>query len=410
MYFHPCKITSGDKITKKLLMRNISFFIKFLKHNKELKLKTINIKEIHKIVSQFLILFNKNIWILITKYKKEKTKECFHKIDNLNKLLKIILNVIGTSYISGLIDDEYFELIIKNTLIFSSENLSDEIDKRINSLSNMIFFIECIKIIKIVFNKIFLIQKKYSERQKEIIKNIIIHINNNIFGSKDSKINYLNKCILSKNDCKTSLLIDLAHIISKMNSSEINNYFINLLSNIYSFSFHYENCMKSILKLIEPLILNLNNKNLDEIHSELELSDLILNYLEGLNNKEKALSDQDGCLLKNGFYFGNKSSAIYGDINSNLETDFIILFGFKLEGEDLDGTILFELYNEEKTLIKFYINRNLKRRFELFARNETKEYSTNINIVPNKTYIISFYFTTEGFLRNNIVKIKYIKQ
>ena len=113
-----------------------------------------------------------------------------------------------------------------------------------------------------------------------------------------------------------------------MNSSEINKYFINLLSNIYSFSFHYENCMKSILKLFEPLILNLNNKNLDEIHNELELSDLILNYLEGLNNKEKALSDQDGCLLKNGFYFGNKSSAIYGDINSNLETDFIILFIF----------------------------------------------------------------------------------
>ena len=409
IYFHQCKITSEDKITKKLIMRNISFFIKFLKHNKELKLKTINIKEIHKIISQLLILFNKNIWILITKYKKEKTKESFHKIDNLNKLLKIILNVIGTSYISGLIDDEYFELIIKNTLIFSSENLSDEIDKRINSLSNMIFFIECIKIIKIVFNKIYLIQKKYSERQKEIIKNIIIHINNNIFGSKDSKINYLNKCLLSKNDCKTSLLIDLAHIISKMNSSEINNYFINLLSNIYSFSFHYENCMKSILKLFEPLILNLNNKNLDEIHSELELSDFILNYLEGLNNKEKALSDHDGCLLKNGFYFGNKSNVIYGDINSNLETDFIILFGFKLEGEDLDGTILFELYNEEKTQIKFYINRNLKRRFELFARNETKEYSTNINIVPNKTYIISFYFTTEGFLRNNIVKIKYIK-
>ena len=39
MYFYPCKITSGDKITKKLIMRNISFFIKFLKHNKELKYK-----------------------------------------------------------------------------------------------------------------------------------------------------------------------------------------------------------------------------------------------------------------------------------------------------------------------------------------------------------------------------------
>lgn len=66
----------------------------------------------------------------------------------------------------------------------------------------MMFFNETIKFIKIIFNNI----EEYSERKKDIIKNILLHINNNILGSlENNNFNYVNKYFLSKNVHKTSL-------------------------------------------------------------------------------------------------------------------------------------------------------------------------------------------------------------
>ena len=407
------ELKNKTKITirNKIRMRNVSYLGKFLKNNREIKIKNIFQTEEQRIISQFFILFAKNIMILISKYKNEKTKENFIKIIYLYNLFTIILNEIGISYISGAIKDDYFELLIKNILCFSFEKSVYTKDNYINDWLYKIFFNECISIIKIIFNKIYLIKKNYSQKQKEIIRNIIIFINSNIFGSS-SEINsnfHSNKCFLYKNDFKTSSLIDLAHIITKMESIEVSECFISLLTNIYSFSFNYENSMKPILKLIEPLLLHLNNKDINEIHNEFKLSDFTLNYLNELNNKEKDLLKHDRCLLKEGFYFGNKSSVIYGDLNTPLVGDFAIIFGIKLESEKLDNTILFELFNEEKSLVKFIINKNLKNHYELIAQFESKDSSTNVIIKSKKTYIFSFFFTTEGLFHQSFIKIKYIK-
>ena len=70
---------------------------------------------------------------------------------------------------------------------------------------------------------------------------------------------------------------------------------------------------------------------MDEIYKELELVDFTLNYLNALNNKEKTTLRENPCMIKQGFYLGNKLSGIYGDIYNNFENDFVIFFGFRLE-------------------------------------------------------------------------------
>ena len=113
------------------------------------------------------------------------------------------------------------------------ENISENKEK-ISDLKHMIFFNETIKFIKIIFNNI----EEYSKRKKDIIKNILIHINNNILGSLEkNNFNYVNKYFLSKNVHKTSL-IDLAHTINSIKSIDVTNIFIDLLTNIYFFHFN----------------------------------------------------------------------------------------------------------------------------------------------------------------------------
>ena len=69
--------------------------------------------------------------------------------------------------------------------------------------------------------------------------------------------------------------------------------------------------MKPILKLIEPLLLNLNNKNLDEFLNELELADFPLDYLNALNKKEKLMHRANPYIIKNGFYILKNSRVFY---------------------------------------------------------------------------------------------------
>ena len=171
---------------------------------------------------------------------------------HLNHIMKILLNIIGILYISKNINDDNFEFFMKIMLELSLENIPQKNEDKIEELNYMMFFKETIHFIKIVFNKIYFLQKEIPERKKELIKNIIIHINNNIFGSIEKKnFSYSNKYYLSKYDYKTSLLIDLSYIINKIKSDDITNHFLNLLSNIYSFEFKYINGMKPTIKLIE---------------------------------------------------------------------------------------------------------------------------------------------------------------
>ena len=393
-------------------IRKISYLVKYLNNNNEIKLKKSKDKDFHKILAQILICFNRNILAHLLSFKIEKTEENNTKIIYLNKFLKLLLKIIAISYLSNLIDEDLFELIIKNILIFSFEKSKEEKENNLRVLKHIMFFNECMQIIKFVFNKIYSIKKIYSERQKEIIKNIFIHININIIDplSKDDLNYHSNKSFLQKYDYKTSLLIEFAYIIVRMNSPEITKQFINLLTNIYSFSFQYENCMKPILRLIEPLLLNLDKKNLDAIHNELELSDFTINYINSLNNKENDLLKIDGCMIKEGFFFNNKSSAIHGDIKSHVENDFVILFSFRLQTNDFPNITIFELYNDDKTLVKFTLNKDLQGQYELYFQDDNKETNTRIIIYPKTTYIFCFIFMTEGFFRHKAIKIIYTNE
>ena len=73
-YLDELKNKTKIKIRNKIRMRNVSYLGKFLKNNREIKIKNIFQTEEQRIISQFFILFVKNIMILISKYKNEKTK------------------------------------------------------------------------------------------------------------------------------------------------------------------------------------------------------------------------------------------------------------------------------------------------------------------------------------------------
>ena len=161
--------------------------------------------------------------------------------------------------------------------------------------------------------------------------------------------------------------------------------------------------MKPILKLLEPLFFNLNNKNIEDINDGIKISDFSLNYLNALINKEKEILQKESCMLKQGFYLGDKKSVIYGDIN-NLENDIFIIFGFKLESDELYNVSLFELYRKELTLIKFYLTKDLNNVYELQIEDDRMN-STRVNIEIRKTYIFIFHIS----FKKKEIKIIYIK-
>jgi hypothetical protein len=168
IYFNELEMKREIKIRNKLRIRKYSYITKLMAKNKEIKTKLSNKIEYQKVISQFFISFNKNISIFLSKYKKEKTKGNNLKIINLNNFFQIILKAIEFSYISGLINDDFFELIIKNTLNFSLESENDVDENYQKELKYMMFFNGIIQLIKRTFNKIYLATKKFSERQKEI--------------------------------------------------------------------------------------------------------------------------------------------------------------------------------------------------------------------------------------------------
>ena len=401
------EIKEGIQIKNKIKRRNLRYLGKLLKNQKNnTKYYKKYDSTYEKIILRFFISFNKNISILHKKHSKNKIEISDKIIRRLNYIMKILLNIIGFLYISENINDDNFEFLMKIMLEFSLENIPLQKDDKIEELKYMMFFKETIHFIKIVFNKILFLQKEISERKKEIIKNIIIHINNKILGSIEKKnLNFSNKYYLCKYDYKTSLLIDLSYIINKIKSNDITNHFLNLLSNIYSFEFRYINGIKPTIKLIEPLFLNITKKTIDEIKNELDLTDFSLNYLNALIKQEKKILGTDSCFLKQGLYFGRGNTGLYSDIN-NLDNDFLIIFGFRLESEDTNDIPLFEIYQEDKQQIKCYINLSMSNKYQLQIEDEKHVHNPNIYIKNKKTYIFIFQFMLK---KSKSLKISYIK-
>ena len=245
---------SKKYFANKIKTRNLIYLIKSFKKSKNrLKYKAQITKNKKAITINFIITcfcFYKKV-ILIKRETNDKKNIIF-----LYELLNNILYILGKLFLDEIIQINYFELIIKILLTFVVKNsltsIEEEINKN-NEIYNMLFFKCSILLIKNVFSEILLTKGNFSEKENELINNIIIFIRDNIINSfKEKKdINYKNKYIMCKYDCDTIKLLDLSKIISRTNSDIIKNNYLDLISDIYSFNFRYENLMRPLLKQFE---------------------------------------------------------------------------------------------------------------------------------------------------------------
>lgn len=368
------------------------------------------------ILFNFFVAFYYNIFrqYLIIKANKDSKKNIIILDDLLNKILEIF----GKLYLDKNINDDGFEIFLKLLLIFSITNSIDKEPNEKEELINLMFFKTCINFIKIVFNNLYEIQKEFTKRQEELLINIILFIKNNILYSseKEDRISYLNKVILSKYDYKSSSLIDLSFIISKTKSKELYTNFISLLTDIYSFSFKYENLMSPILQQTGLLISNINRKKFDKLNEEINVSDFPVSLIDSLINKEKDILKEKPCLLKSGIYFGSNISGLSCDINS-LESEFMIIFGFKMESNNEEERTLFQIVNnKDKTpQIRCYLKRKYNEKekskdYEMFLKDkkEGEEY-IEIKVSYEKYYIFCFHFKMGGIMQSSTIKAHFIK-
>ena len=402
------------------LSKYIKNYIYFKKIINELKTNMIIKVDNNKIIFLFLIAFFYNVF---TFFLSAQNKKKYNKINinmKLNNLLKISFNIILKLYLDSIINDNNLELILLLLLIFSFTNKIDKIPKE-KEITNMMFFNASISLMKIIFNKIIFINHLFTQKQEEIINNILLFINNNFIEtfeeSEENKINinYINKVFLYKNDYKTSSLIDLSFIISKIKSKDIKNNFINLLTNIYILSFDYHNLMVPIIKQLEPLFININKKNINQIDEELGSLDIPLSLLDSLIKKEIEIYQRNACFLKEGFYFGNEKSGIIYDFSIK-DDEFFIMLGFKLEQNESPNITLFQLVDKQtkSTQIKiFFSAKSNKNIYEMIIGDKKhNEISTKININLNKNYIFLFHIKKGGFIqqKNSQINIHYIEE
>ena len=417
---HTSKIKSISSKKKLLLYK--TFLNKLLKNkNIELKYKTIEpIKQ--NIIGGFFIAFIFNLlnnFLLIV--NKEDKKEQIYHIKIINQLLNEILNIVGKLYIDKNINDDYFEFLLKLLIIFSVINSLENIQFQAHTkyeLKNIIFFKSSINLIKNVFNNIIELHSEFTEKQENIINNIILFFKENIIDSYENtnKNNYINKIFLSKNEYKIFQLLDLIPIISNLNSkkNQIIQNFTEFLTNIYNFNFGYENLMCPMLRLLEPFFINNSKKNAEKIKKELNISDFPLLLLDSLINYENKILSENSCFIKQGFYFGNDTRGLVCEFNS-LESEFIIVFGLRIETEDINEATLFSIknYKDSSTQVKFFIRKNIINNihyYELISGDKKEvQHNTQIKIKCKTNYIFSFNFKIGGLMHSSHIKINYIK-
>ena len=395
----------ADKVNEinKKRRRNLNFILKkFI--NSRINRYSLS-KNSSDLIFIYLIIFCFQIFRETCKYKNaEKNPEIrdlfLMKLDNL---LSNIMIIICKLYFDKIINDNKWEICLKYLIILSISLKPNEEPNKNDNILNIFFFKECINKIKVIFNKIYESQTKFTERQEKLINNIILFIKENLIDYSNQKpINILNKSYLSYNDFYTSSLIDLVFIISKMKNFEIFNNFIELLSNIYAFAFRYNNLMNPIIKILEPLFINLNLKAIEEINNELNISNFPIKLLNGLIDKEAKIKKEDATFLKSGFYLGNKICGLSSEIDY-LGDDFLIIFGFSLHEINIhknnikEWTLINIRNNKDKdkeSQIKIWLSldENLKDQYNLLVSIKNKDYQTKIKIVSKKTYIFSFNF------------------
>jgi len=394
----------NSKRNDKKWQRNINYIIKYF-YNKAIEKNNDKISSKERNLSNTIIHFFIFFYSLFKEVRTYKSNEKYiHKknrmLFELNHLLSKMIIIFGKLYCDKIIEDDKFEYFLKFLTILSI--FKKDIVNKNDNLANTMFLKECINIIKKVYQKIYEFQNEYTEKQEKIINNIILYIRENIIDYSNNKpINIINKSFLSNNDYYTTSIIDIIFIISKMKKIEITDNLIELLSNIYSFSFKYENMMNSIIKILEPLLINLNIKKLEAINSELNISNFPIKLLNKLNEKEEMILKEDPTFLKKGFYLGNKVCGICGEID-DLKDDFMLIFGFSLQEinnqmHNIKEWTLINIRNdknESKLKISLLEVDNLKNQYNLIIQTPKKSYKTQIIILSKKTYIFSFNVTS----------------
>ena len=399
------------KITE-IRKRNINYIIKFFIKNSIENNKYIipsNNEDSYNLLFMKLIIFCFAIFREVCKYKNSNKNNEVKDfiIVKLDKLLSIFVTIIGKLYCDKLIHDNQFEISLYFLIILSIAFKTTEEPNKNDKIVNMMFLKECINIIKITYNKIYECKKKFSEEQEKLFNNIILFFKENIIDYSNQKpISIINKSYLSYNDYYTTHLIDLIFIISKMKNIEIINNFVELLSNIYAFSFKYNNIMNPIVKILEPLFININLKKIEEINNELNISHFPLKLLKELIEKEEKIIKENPTFLRSGFYLGNKICGISGEINSSVGEDFLLIFGFSLheinkEINNIKEWTLINIRNNDinkekskESQIKIWLSqiKDEKELYNLFVSIKQKDYQTKIKIASKKTYIFSFNF------------------
>ena len=408
-YFERITIKYLCEKEDKIKLRNINYIKKIskdVKTNKKYKIyHNDNDNQKKKINQAFIIMF-----FYLSKYIMD-----IHYYKKMINLYDNVTIIIGKCYQDTVINDEYFEVILKLLLFLAMSSSTQKEPNEKDEIINIIYFKKCIDLIKLVFTNLIKLNNKISQKQEEIINNIIIFINKNILNAcdKSNKLSYINKVFLTNNDYKSLLLIDLYFIVSKVNSKEIKKNFIDLLTNIYYFSFGHENLMSPMLRQIEPLFININKKNIKQINDELDISDFSLSLLNSLILKEKQILKENSCLLKSGFYFGDELSGIICEFNS-FKNECIILFGFKLESYEMDEITLLQIDHETEEF-RFGLKKNNKDNkceYEMYLYDsyDKENKSINITLEANINYILTIQIKNEGIMFNSkVINVKYVK-
>ena len=123
-------------------------------------------------------------------------------------------------------------------------------------------------------------------------------------------------------------------------------------------------------------------KNLKQINNQIQTINKII-------EKENEINAQDKYSLKNYFVFNSSaSSGLYYDTSKNVfDKNFTIIFSFKFYEIEKNKTYpLLTFINDKEVSLNFSIK---NEKFCVYFQNGFKEFS-DINLVPNKTYLIYF--------------------
>ena len=221
-------------------LRNINYLnntiiSKNLQANFPIKYKISNHEGVKKNILLFYIIIY--IYQIYFQNKKRQEKSDYLMIKKLYDTLKNISSIVILFYINKLFDIEELEVIFKMLILFSINNYSNLDIKENNDIKNIMYLKECLKIIKIIF------KKDCNKEEENFLINIFKYINNNIcyIDKQNTCLNYTNKFYMLNNDYKTTKLIGFMNFIHKINNTDLNNIYFELLSNIYYFQFTYSN-------------------------------------------------------------------------------------------------------------------------------------------------------------------------